>query len=267
MISSPRAGTPVSQAKKNNNRRHLHRSSGVYSMLPHSPKIHYPVDINNLPLDSQTNTEKFEQLSDAFEELDANLTNLQLIHEAICDGFNESFASFLYGLSITMWCVDFPGCPSKSQWERIRYVSELDSRIDGLKNQIEAARTENEKLKNELTTQAPVELPPRKKQTPIKGPLHKENSGIRDPISKKKPTMPHTSSTLASTRIPQPILRTVKNRTSMTSGPKQTANTSTRDPNLDQPPRYMRGIASSSARSSKPNRTIPSKIVNRPPFR
>ena len=151
MASSPRPTTPNSQ-KKRSGRRQLHRSSGAYNILPQSPKIHYPVDPDNLPLETPGNTEKFELLSDALEELDVNMTNLQLIHEAISDGFNESFASFLYGLSITMWCVDFPGCPSRNQWEKLKLVEGLDDRILELAEKIRLHREENERLKNRLAS-------------------------------------------------------------------------------------------------------------------
>ena len=151
MASSPRPTTPNSQ-KKRSGRRQLHRSSGAYNILPQSPKIHYPVDPDNLPLEAPGNTEKFELLSDALEELDVNMTNLQLIHEAISDGFNESFASFLYGLSITMWCVDFPGCPSRNQWEKLKLVEGLDDRILELAEKIRLHREENERLKNRLAS-------------------------------------------------------------------------------------------------------------------
>lgn len=151
MSSSSRPTTPNTRLRTPA-RRHLHRSSGVYNVLPQSPKVHYPIDPDNLPLESLENTERFGMFSDALEELDLNMTNLQLIHEAISDGFNESFASFLYGLSITMWCVDFPGCPSKMQWERVKEIEGLDTRIGELKVKIRAAREDNDTLKSSLST-------------------------------------------------------------------------------------------------------------------
>ena len=52
-----------------------------------------------------------------YGDIDLHMHDLCHIHDHISNQFNESFASFLYGLSMTMWCVDFPGCPSREQWE------------------------------------------------------------------------------------------------------------------------------------------------------
>lgn len=40
-------------------------------------------------------------------DLEANLMHLQLMHESLTR-FSESFASFLYGLNMNAFCVDFP---------------------------------------------------------------------------------------------------------------------------------------------------------------
>ena len=40
-------------------------------------------------------------------DLEANMMNLQLMHESLAR-FSEGFASFLYGLSVNAFCVDFP---------------------------------------------------------------------------------------------------------------------------------------------------------------
>ena len=49
----------------------------------------------------------FADLSDSMADLEANLMHLQLIHESV-SRFNESFASFLFGLNMNAFCVDFP---------------------------------------------------------------------------------------------------------------------------------------------------------------
>ena len=49
----------------------------------------------------------FAELSDAMADLEANMTHLQLMHESL-SRFGESFASFLYGLEMNAFCVDFP---------------------------------------------------------------------------------------------------------------------------------------------------------------
>ena len=46
-------------------------------------------------------------------DLEANLMHLQLLHESL-SRFGESFASFLYGLNMNAFVVDFPEVSSQS---------------------------------------------------------------------------------------------------------------------------------------------------------
>lgn len=48
----------------------------------------------------------FAELSDSMADLEANFMHLQLMHESL-SRFNENFASFLYGLNMNAFCVDF----------------------------------------------------------------------------------------------------------------------------------------------------------------
>lgn len=50
---------------------------------------------------------QFGELSDAMADLEANLMHFQLMHESLAR-FSESFASFLYGLNMNAFCVDYP---------------------------------------------------------------------------------------------------------------------------------------------------------------
>jgi hypothetical protein len=50
---------------------------------------------------------QFAELSDGMADLEANFMHLQLMHESLAR-FSESFASFLYGLNMNAYCVDFP---------------------------------------------------------------------------------------------------------------------------------------------------------------
>ena len=52
-------------------------------------------------------------------DLEANMMHLQLLHESIAR-FNENFASFLYGLNMSAFCVDFPEAPSAESFRRAR---------------------------------------------------------------------------------------------------------------------------------------------------
>ena len=49
----------------------------------------------------------FAELADSMADLEANFMHLQLMHESLAR-FSEDFASFLYGLNMNAFCVDFP---------------------------------------------------------------------------------------------------------------------------------------------------------------
>jgi DASH complex subunit DAM1 len=49
----------------------------------------------------------FAELADSMADLEANMMHFQLMHESLAR-FSESFASFLYGLNMNAFCVDFP---------------------------------------------------------------------------------------------------------------------------------------------------------------
>jgi DASH complex subunit DAM1 len=49
----------------------------------------------------------FAELADAMADLEANMMHYQLMYESLAR-FSESFASFLYGLNMNAFCVDFP---------------------------------------------------------------------------------------------------------------------------------------------------------------
>uniref|UniRef100_L2FFX5 DASH complex subunit DAM1 n=1 Tax=Colletotrichum fructicola (strain Nara gc5) TaxID=1213859 RepID=L2FFX5_COLFN len=56
----------------------------------------------------------FAELSDAMADLEANMMHFQLMHESLAR-FSESFASFLYGLNMNAFCVDYPENLSDAQ--------------------------------------------------------------------------------------------------------------------------------------------------------
>lgn len=49
---------------------------------------------------------QFAELADSMADLEANFMHLQLMHESLTR-FSESFASFLYGMNMNAFCVDF----------------------------------------------------------------------------------------------------------------------------------------------------------------
>lgn len=242
---SSRPTTPSS------NRRKLYRSSGIFGLIPQSPKIHYPVDANSLPLDSAMNTENFAQLSDAMEELEENMSSLQQIHDSISNGFNESFASFLYGLLMTMWCVDFPGLPNRADFEKINESTQLDDEISQLNQQIQMLETENESLKQKLQNKSKI-----------------QSKHVLKPKSIiNKPTRPINSN--LKSRIPPPAKHVTRtpNRTTTTK-PTERPSSSGTGPNLNQPPRYLQGLFNNPKTPTSTRRVQkPTSINNRPPFR
>lgn len=248
--------------------RHLHRSSGVYALLPQSPKVHYPIDPENLPLDSPTNTENFELLSDAVQDLELHMKQLQQIHQSITRGFNESFASFLYGLSITMWCVDFQSSPSKDLEQELQVSKHLDDNIQNLEARIEEAKKRNVALKVKLQNkqrQKPSVLRPKpignkrkledsfssdssyglKSRIPIKARSYQSNYMSRKPASQVGKVSQANRGTLTLRLMLTPSLALALAVT----------------PNLNQPPRYLDGLFSSTKQKK------PTRIQDRPPFR
>lgn len=57
---------------------------------------------------------QFAELADSMADLEANFMHLQLMHESL-SRFSESFASFLYGMNMNAFCVDFPEVFSNSR--------------------------------------------------------------------------------------------------------------------------------------------------------
>ncbi|GKT89934.1 putative DASH complex subunit Dam1 [Colletotrichum tofieldiae] len=60
--------------------------------------------------ESARDSPAFAELSDAVADLEANMMHFQLMHESLAR-FSESFASFLYGLNMNAFCVDFQEDP------------------------------------------------------------------------------------------------------------------------------------------------------------
>lgn len=52
------------------------------------------------------------------------MMDLQLMHESLAR-FSESFASFLYGLNMNAYCVDFPEAPIAESFKRARAQEEF----------------------------------------------------------------------------------------------------------------------------------------------
>ncbi|UNI17297.1 DASH complex subunit dam1 [Purpureocillium takamizusanense] len=94
----------------------------------------------------------FAELSDAMADLEANMMHFQLMHESLAR-FSESFASFLYGLNMNAFCVDFPEGPIPESFRRDRQRQETRTAT--------AARADNDVETTFMTTDTSfVENPP-----------------------------------------------------------------------------------------------------------
>lgn len=284
-------------------RRHLHRSSGVH--LPSlSPKVHhYPIDADNLPMDSTEIVEKFTDIVQSMETLDTNMRDLCHIHDNLSNQFNESFSSFLYGLSMTMWCVDFPGCPSRVEWENLVAKREQQERINNLKKRVEDAKTLNNRLKESLAEktkqnqnqnqnqkQQQQNQRPNQRATPYTATTTNKSRLINTKVVKPtrtvnfKPSL--SESTISNiTNDKRPVVTRIRQSQQVSKIP-QPGRVSRQQqyprvaggPNLNQPPRYMRGLYDNSNISNTANygritkqpqhRTkTNNSLAERPPFR
>ncbi|KAL2072330.1 hypothetical protein VTL71DRAFT_11673 [Oculimacula yallundae] len=61
----------------------------------------------------------FAELNDSLADLDANFMHLALLQESL-SRFNNNFSSFLYGLNMNAFCVDFPEAPIPDSFRRAR---------------------------------------------------------------------------------------------------------------------------------------------------
>lgn len=249
-------------------RRYL-RSSGVFALLPQSPKIHYPIDPDQLPLDSSYNTENFELLNDAVQDLEVNMQKLNGIHQAISQGFNESFASLLYGLSITMWCVDFPSTPSKSLEQKLEMSKNLDNSINDLEMRLELAKQQNEILKTKVANKAKVNALRAKSTNGVVNGASNSKFGL-------KPRQVRPQQPLVQSRRPQRPQQSLVQRPASRPPVQRVTKpfvsnipTSRRGPNLNQPARYLNDYLNKRNTNSNSFRLrMDQPATNtRPPFR
>lgn len=185
------------------------------------------------------------------EELDSNMDNLQKIQESLSTEFNESFASFLYGLLMTMWCVHFPGRPTREQWDKIKLLEVVDGRIAEIKEKLKVSQEENESLRKRLEGNVKKKINFADEAT--------SDSFIMNPASR------NAGATNGSkvTKIP---LRNARRGVGSGSSQLTEPGLGPGGPNLNQPPRYMRGLFdSTNTRISSANRR--QYRDQRPPFR
>ncbi|GCB23095.1 DASH complex subunit DAM1 [Aspergillus awamori] len=84
---------------------------------------------------------QFAELADSMADLEANFMHLQLMHESLTR-FSESFASFLYGLNMNAFCVDFPEAPIPESFRRAKQAeAQNEAEAEQLKATTEAEMT------------------------------------------------------------------------------------------------------------------------------
>lgn len=243
---------PTTPSLKAREARRLLRSSGIYRILPPSPNVHYPSEV--LPLESEPIQNSLNALQEAVGDLESNMTDLAKIHGAVNSGFNEPFAAFLYGLLITMFCNNFPGCPTRDTYKSNQGNGQKE-RLLQLQQRVRAARTENQRLRQQIATPAApqktlVSRPPlggwnqSNRHTPgftgsslgtaTRGTLASRQKKVvvahDDTFSTIDSFVEHPSSSRLASRIGKPVAAARPSPQSSTG------------PNLDQPPRYMRGL-------------------------
>ncbi|KAF9883474.1 DASH complex subunit dam1 [Aspergillus nanangensis] len=75
---------------------------------------------------------QFAELADSMADLEANFMHLQLMHESLTR-FSESFASFLYGMNMNAFCVDFPEAPIPESFRRAKQAeAQNEAEVDRL---------------------------------------------------------------------------------------------------------------------------------------
>ncbi|KAE8350859.1 DASH complex subunit Dam1-domain-containing protein [Aspergillus coremiiformis] len=75
---------------------------------------------------------QFAELADSMADLEANFMHLQLMHESLTR-FSESFASFLYGLNMNAFCVDFPEAPIPESFRRAKQAEAQKAEVEQIR--------------------------------------------------------------------------------------------------------------------------------------
>ncbi|KAG9229850.1 DASH complex component Dam1 [Amylocarpus encephaloides] len=118
--TTPQPGSSSIKRSTSASRRPISRPStplrpSSRSSLRESGKSSVGGGISDAPIDAFEPA--FAELSDSMADLEANFMHLQLMHESLAR-FSENFASFLYGLNMNAFCVDFPEAPIPESFKR-----------------------------------------------------------------------------------------------------------------------------------------------------
>ncbi|OJJ59705.1 hypothetical protein ASPSYDRAFT_57249 [Aspergillus sydowii CBS 593.65] len=103
---------------------------------------------------------QFAELADSMADLEANFMHLQLMHESLTR-FSESFASFLYGLNMNAFCVDFPEAPISESFRRAKQAeAQKDLSNSSAEAEEDLAKTNEAEMTFMTTDTTFVENPP-----------------------------------------------------------------------------------------------------------
>ncbi|EFQ30497.1 DASH complex subunit Dam1 [Colletotrichum graminicola M1.001] len=128
----------------------------------------------------------FAELSDAVADLEANMMHFQLMHESLAR-FSESFASFLYGLNMNAFCVDFQEGPVAESFRRAKQQDESGTNEGtGIPRAPERTAPDNEGETTFMTTDV---------------------SFVENPPASSKPTPRYKTPTTRGSRVPAPATR------------------------------------------------------------
>lgn len=162
------------------------------------PKIHYQLDSDQTPFESSHILPILSGFGDEMALLARNMNELSRIHTVISQTFNESFAAFIYGLSITMWCTDFPYMPLKSDWDELLENAQTRKRIELVEARLAAQRAEEQRLQelvkelDESVKKSDLNARPRQRQfiSPIPGRIHPSIRKAPLPVVKRNAIKP-----------------------------------------------------------------------------
>ncbi|WQF85153.1 Putative DASH complex subunit Dam1 protein [Colletotrichum destructivum] len=128
----------------------------------------------------------FAELSDAVADLEANMMHFQLMHESLAR-FSESFASFLYGLNMNAFCVDFQEGPVAESFRRAKQHEESNVNTGiGIPRAQEKTAPENDGETTFMTTDV---------------------SFVENPPASSKSTPRYKTPTTKGSRVPAPATR------------------------------------------------------------
>ncbi|OWB59837.1 hypothetical protein B5S29_g702 [[Candida] boidinii] len=114
--------------------------------------VRFSENINNDEYDNEYEFPFFDNsmqddISDNLESINNNISKLNSINDSLVN-FNESFGSFLFGLSVNAWCVNFEERPTSVTWEKKFKLNKLNSEINSLQDKISILEDEVTKLEN-----------------------------------------------------------------------------------------------------------------------